>query len=480
MPWTNPDEIKKMVDFMQSGGSVDLSGPVGGVDNDLIKAIDWEVNQRNNGKAPNQFPTLHGKNVTPSDPVTPEIQRMQDANEEMAGIGPVAGLAHGMAQGATAGFADEISGLGAGYAQDAKNLFSGNYLNPEQSGGQAYEQERDSVRARNDAASSQFPKEHTTGLIGGGALLPVPGGPAAKGLPALAKVGNAVARGMPVGMAFGAGSSEANPLQDPGQFSHDIQTGGAMGGLASGAMAAGGQVAQAGAQKALDSGAFDRILESWLRSGTLKSADVIKLKATGLFDDMLASVRQNTAFPYSAQAGAEALELPATAAGKSGTLMNPSLETPALEGPNTLDNAFTKSYMRPQTMPAPNQMPFPDRAASTALQGVANTSSAMDVAAGSQSIKPATGMWGAIKDRTLPVAGIGFHKVAEKMVQMIEQSNAAAGMSGVASGKLMQLIQAVRSAENPELEDYLAKEMSPEYNHWAAEAKSELEKEQGL
>lgn len=82
-----------------------------------------------------------------------------------------------------------------------------------------------------------------------------------------------------------------------------------------------------------------------------------------------------------------------------------------------------------------------------------------------------------VMDRGGLAVGSGVHQVARRMRDALNNADAAAGMSRASSGALLRLIEAVENSPNPDLEDYLAKEMSPEYNALSLEAKNALEKE---
>lgn len=123
----------------------------------------------------------------------------------------------GAAQGASFGFADEITAGGEALIT-----------------GKPYREALKESRANYDAARADNPKTYLGGnLAGGVATSLIPGVGFAKGASAVANIGKAAV----LGGAAGAGLSEANPLESPDQlkeFGKDIGKGAAIGGLAQG------------------------------------------------------------------------------------------------------------------------------------------------------------------------------------------------------------------------------------------------------
>lgn len=151
-------------------------------------------------------------------PPTPEITGWESAGR-------------GALQEATLGTADEIAGgIGA-----LGSLFSDEKLVD------AYTRIRDESRAANKAAEEANPNAYLAGQVGGGlATVVLPGGAALKGAGALAKIANAAKVGGALGLASGAGHSEAETL---GGFAADTIKGGVLGGTVGGAAGGFGHVA---------------------------------------------------------------------------------------------------------------------------------------------------------------------------------------------------------------------------------------------
>lgn len=390
-------------------------------------------------------------------PKTLPLQRQGESvvDDALSAVAPETQLGsaiQGFGQGASMMFGDELAGVGSaiagavspdspadlGYDAAVKN----------------YEQGRDFSRDANKASQETNPVSHGAGMLAGGLTTPLKGvGP------------TAAVRGSSLGALAGVGSNE-----DPARLQEDVKAGALLGagfGKAAGSVAGG----LANKIRPQSGGRLDAIVDSWLMTGTLKSEDIIELKALGVYDDFMSIIRGSGAggFPYGAQAGAESIELGASFGAKplAGSLKNPGLEVPALQGPQSLDASMNAAYMRPQTMPVPagEQMGKAGMAASKALRGVANSVSPRGAG---------FSVMGAVRDRSLPAIGIGVHRVATKMAEILDRADAAQGMSSVAGSTLRALIEAVQSSPNPELEDYLAKEMSAEYNAASIEAANEL------
>lgn len=155
----------------------------------------------------------------------------------------------GLEQGTTFGFADELrAGLSAGMdkgqellnklgimgpspsqvnADLAKRGFTGD-IGP-QSAGETYDLERDAARQDYKAASEANPGSSLVGNIVGGGLtiaaapvLAAPFGESAAGASLAARAGKMAANAAPAAALLGAGNSEANPLEQPGQFAKDV------------------------------------------------------------------------------------------------------------------------------------------------------------------------------------------------------------------------------------------------------------------
>lgn len=135
---------------------------------------------------------------------------------EQPKIGQGESLARGAAQGATLGFADEISGGAEALWQKANG-------DPTQFG-KLYESFRDQSRENFKKAEDANPKTYLAGEIGTGiATAFIPGVAAAKG----AKLAQVAGRAAGIGATAGAGYSKADNALDLGK---DIAVGGALGG----------------------------------------------------------------------------------------------------------------------------------------------------------------------------------------------------------------------------------------------------------
>lgn len=214
----------------------------------------------------------------------------------------------------------------------------------------------------------------------------------------------------------------------------------------------------------------------------IPSDELIKYKQSGILDDILSAVRRSSGPLGGAQRARENIEM--ANVGRPGSLSNPDLTVPQLEGPPgqsleaTMNRVYNKSAY-PDRIPAPNQMPEAERIASRQLGQVADKSGGGLLPR--SGITPSTfqgGITSAAMAKAPMAIGVGGHKLASKMKDIIGRGDQAAGMSRALSGKMMQLIDAVFNSENVDLEDYLAQEMSPEYKAIKMEAQSELEKEE--
>ena len=134
----------------------------------------------------------------------------------------------------------------------------------------------------------------------------------------------------------------------------------------------------------------------------------------------------------------------------------------------------------PVAPPAP-QMPEEAQIASQKLGGLIKKGGGGFLPS-SGGLQPSTftgGLAQAVMGRSEFVGGVGFSKIADKMANLLAASDAASGMSRMASGKMKQLIDAVLASPHPEVEDYMAQEMSPPYKALRMEAQNALEKETG-
>ncbi len=167
----------------------------------------------------------------------------------------------GAAQGATLGFADEITaGMGALKDWGAAKLG----LRGDIGLGEAYQTHIRPARAKYEAAQADNPKAYTAGAIGGGvATSLLPGAISARAGQAM----NTVKGGAAIGALTGAGTSEASLTESPSslsQFAKDVGMGAAVGG------------GSAAAFKALGKG-----LNSLKPENLEKFANVKTLKAAG-------------------------------------------------------------------------------------------------------------------------------------------------------------------------------------------------------
>ncbi len=128
----------------------------------------------------------------------------------------------GAAQGATMGWADEMTaGLGAAYQVGKAKLG----LRGDVSFGDAYSTLLNHIRAKDDAAKADNPKTFTGAAITGGIASALTPGVAAKGLGEASKFGTAASKlsqglntvkgATAYGALTGAGTSEANPFESP-------------------------------------------------------------------------------------------------------------------------------------------------------------------------------------------------------------------------------------------------------------------------
>jgi len=134
-------------------------------------------------------------------------QLRSDRRAKLNSIGPGTSATRGLAQGLTANFADELTGLGEGAYRAATE--------PDTSFGDAYTQARDESRAAYGDAQEANPMSYTAGEVGGGlATLAVPGlgaGTAAKGA---AGLGRTILTGAAQGGLTAAGASQAETPMD--------------------------------------------------------------------------------------------------------------------------------------------------------------------------------------------------------------------------------------------------------------------------
>jgi hypothetical protein len=357
---------------------------------------------------------------------------------------PIGAVAQGALQGGTMGFSDEIAGLA-----------NANTGGPEDMAGaeKSYKAGRDPARKDFHDAQEAQPAATTVGIVGGALATPLPKLPV-----------NATEGGAMIGMTTGLGMNER-----PEDLRSDVESGGLLG---AGLGAAGQKIGQGieGAASGLSKAADDLLTQAL----GLMSDEIIALKNMGLIDDILSVVKQKAPTPLSgAQSIREGIEGPAIAKSQAGTVVNPSLEVPALDGPNTLENAYRQAYSPNKTRPAPNQMPYADRVASQQLGKVADKGGGGLLPKTGTGLTPSTfkgGIASAMMGKAELASGLGFNKIADGMRALVQRSDMAAGASQVGTGKLLQLIDAVQQSEDPSLEDYLAQEMSPEYRALRMEA----------
>lgn len=546
MAWISPDEVKKMVDYMESGGSVDLRDENGQLNNDLVKAIDYEVNQRQVKKV------VDTANQTAT-------QAIDQANRPSA----FKSAAAGYLQGGTLGFGDEIGGA-IGAVTDPDVTEEENIFPDRNSLGSKYERARNDYRRQNADMHAANPTAYRTGEFAGAMASPanklMPG--AGPGASLGRKVATGVATGIPLGAAAGSGFSN-DPTASGTAVDSAIGagTGGVFGGI--GAAAGHGLGKGMAAVGSWLSKKADDLLTSVLG---FKSDEIIALKYGDpeLYQEVLQVARKagdEAGFPYQSQPMRESIEGPAVQQGVEGSVGNPPLSTSqriaqadqsgsgvpvqqpkpqhprawgkpsgkgrehpiSLSGDDQTLGAFhgtdpyanTSSADMTAAMPAhpgasralapqsemgsklPGDGPMvepstgygepqtPQQPLSEAQQIVSKQLGTVADQNGG-GILPKTGMMpstfkggisSAAMAKTEMVGGIGLHKIGQKMIEMATNNDLAKGMSSAANGKLVQLVDAVMSSENPELEDFLAKEMSPLYNHMSLEAKRALEDE---
>lgn len=150
-------------------------------------------------------------------------------------------------------------------------------------------------------------------------------------------------------------------------------------------------------------------------------------------------------------------------------------------------------------MEGPQSPPMspPEAQAFDLLQGVAERGTPRTLKSGIQQVNhgesslagnglvstPQGAIKGAALERGNMIIGVNLPKVVDKMMSMVDSAGMTAykGMIGGAgaggSTKLKQLVSDVMTSEEPDVIDYLYKEMYPEYNALSLEAKNGIEKE---
>jgi len=134
-----------------------------------------------------------------SGPSTPKAEPVKETEPEIEPISKTESGLRGAAQGATFGFADELTGGGESFM----DLLGGDTSMVDN-----YKKHRDESRSNYKQAEEENPLTYLAGNLAGGLAVPVPGAGSATGVAALAKQG-AIAGGL-----FGLGTSEAD-LTDP-------------------------------------------------------------------------------------------------------------------------------------------------------------------------------------------------------------------------------------------------------------------------
>lgn len=197
-------------------------------------------------------------------PARPDYSSMSDEELERLANPPskLESAARGAIQGASLGFADEISG-------GLESLFSD----------KTYEQARNESRANFERARKENPASYTSGEVGGGlATAFVPGLNIAKG----ASVGKSLLQAGGLGLATGAGYSDAN---DVGGLAEDSFKGAVVGGILGGTAHAASPLLQKGVESASRGAGklADRFAARALGAerGTIKSLGADKVMAAG-------------------------------------------------------------------------------------------------------------------------------------------------------------------------------------------------------
>ena len=183
-----------------------------------LSPSDYQV--EDSGKAPTKLSDLHPDSYSVEQPEAP-------------GVGE--SLLRGAAQGATLGFADELTGAG----EAGLDKLTGK--NPDKSLLDLYKQHRDESRANYDAAAKTNPIASTIGNLGGSILPAVATAglaPAVEGAGLAANVGRGVMAGGAFGVASGLGNSTAGTLG--GQLG-DAYEGAKGGAITGGVLGAAGQ-----------------------------------------------------------------------------------------------------------------------------------------------------------------------------------------------------------------------------------------------
>ena len=158
------------------------------------------------------------------DPSKP-FEQVEETSQLESGI-------HGLAQGATFGFADEI----AGFAGAVKEQLS-DWWNDEESGesfAQTYERRRDAAREMYGNAETSNPGTYMGGEILGSLAVPAPGATALKTGSTLAKIGRGAKLGAGIGALEAAGRTEKGLTSKEGI--EDVLSGAAIGGALGGAI----------------------------------------------------------------------------------------------------------------------------------------------------------------------------------------------------------------------------------------------------
>jgi len=161
------------------------------------------------------------KQAAPTPHPLPAPTAREALNDEAASY--LESATRGAAQGATFGFADELTGA----AEALKDSYDNNSL---EKFGDDYSKHRDESREAYRAAEEANPLTSFAGNIAGGMLIPVPGANAAlKGAQGVEKAAKLAMIGAGAGALTSAGSSETSATQNPIQLAKESVEGGLVG-----------------------------------------------------------------------------------------------------------------------------------------------------------------------------------------------------------------------------------------------------------
>lgn len=170
---------------------------------------------------------------------SPEMQEAAGYSAPVEDNGPGVGeaFARGLGRGATADFMDEGASALMGAGDKIAGWFGGGVKDPEgipreYAAGSRYKDNRNTIRAENDAAAEAHPVATGVGMALGAAPSAIAAGGGSAGLKGAAALGRTALEGAAFGGAQGAGSSEA---EDVGGVASD-----ALSGAKTGAMTAAG------------------------------------------------------------------------------------------------------------------------------------------------------------------------------------------------------------------------------------------------